>query len=141
MPTWDDMANTVLDKTDALCKITWNGKKLANTTVRKDGDDFVVRFYRTDILRYRINGEVVINLDGHTQSATTKRRLKQLLEPHLSPWSKKFVLYIGEHKYEEGMVLQNETVNTVTMLRRAAFYGDELSMRAYHDYCEEYGKQ
>jgi len=45
-----------------------------NTVLRKDGDDYVVRYYETDIVRYCADGDVIF--DWTWRSATTRERMK-----------------------------------------------------------------
>jgi hypothetical protein len=71
-----------------------------NTWLSRDGDDYIVRLYRTVILRYTPDGAVILNTDGH-RSATTKSRLSQLSPVHIT--QKKYVWWVGALEFFDGM--------------------------------------
>ena len=45
-------------------------RNITHATIRRDADDIVVRIYRTDIVRYKPDGRIIVNQGGHASNAT-----------------------------------------------------------------------
>lgn len=54
-------------------------------SIRKENDDIVVRLYRTDIVRWKRDGTVIVNQGGH-ESITTREYLNALLPMWFNAW-------------------------------------------------------
>jgi hypothetical protein len=59
------------------CKPLGDRKK-THASIRKEGEDIVVRLYRTDIVRYQPDGTVIVNQGGH-ESQSTRTYLNAIL--------------------------------------------------------------
>ena len=59
------------------CKPLGDRKK-THASIRREGDDIIVRLYRTDIVRYQPDGTVIVNQGGH-ESMSTRAYLNAIL--------------------------------------------------------------
>lgn len=59
------------------CKPLGDRKK-THATIRKENQDIIIRLYRTDIVRYRPDGTVIVNQGGH-ESPSTRTYLNAVL--------------------------------------------------------------
>jgi len=59
------------------CKPLGDRKK-THVSIRKEGEDIVIRLYHTDILRYQPDGTVIVNQGGH-ESLSTRAYLNAIL--------------------------------------------------------------
>ena len=71
-----------------------DSRKIANnTTLRRDGDEFVVRLHYTDIVRYHADDTVTLN-SGGWQTVTTKQRMNLLT--NLRVYQRDYTWYVVE---------------------------------------------
>jgi hypothetical protein len=59
------------------CKPLGDRKK-THASIRREGEDIIVRLYRTDIVRYQPDGTVIVNQGGH-ESLSTRAYLNSVL--------------------------------------------------------------
>lgn len=71
-----------------------------NTTIRRDGDDIVIRLYATDIIRYCPDGGITLRSGGH-QTVTTKGRINGFLSPYLHIAQVKGDWFVGGGQFSE----------------------------------------
>ena len=74
-------------------------KLVANNTCEYtdvNTEDRVIRHFETDILRFTRNGSIVFNTGGHN-TVTTRKRLNDM-QPHVTFFTKSFVLYATDGK-------------------------------------------
>lgn len=62
---------------------TPRGNLGGNTTIRRDGNDYVIRLHKTDIIRYHPDDSITLNSGGY-HTATTKGRINAFLSPKIS---------------------------------------------------------
>jgi hypothetical protein len=63
-------------------------------SIRKDNQDIVVRLYRTDIVRYKPDGTIIVNQGGH-ESMTTRKYLNAILPMWFGSFQGKTHTYRG----------------------------------------------
>ncbi len=93
-------AFTYKDAEDVIEHAGRNGNLGANTTIRRDGDDIVIRLYSTDIIRYHSGGAVTLNSGGH-QTTTTKGRINGFLSPYIHVAQVKGEWYVSHGQFLE----------------------------------------
>jgi len=75
-----------------------NGKPIANNTrLLKDGDDYIIRLHRTDIVRINPDNIYTVNTGGW-QTVTTKERLNRYLP--IGIYQEKHIWYTGSWRKE-----------------------------------------
>jgi len=73
---WESEVKPIRGRAEECKPLGARNKSYAN--IRKDGDDIVVRLYRTDIVRYKPDGTVIVRQGGH-ESMTTRKYLNAIL--------------------------------------------------------------
>lgn len=78
-------------------------KKLANNTyLRKQDDNFIVRFHTTDIITIRQDGTYILNSGGHS-TIPTKSRLNKFSSVKIH--QKNFIWYINDVPFYDGIIV------------------------------------
>lgn len=85
--------------------------KKSNTTIREENGYTIVRLHRTDIVKFKPNGEIILH-SGKWRTPTTKRRMNEVSEEynlHFHVYQKNkewFICFKGEtYTFEDGMIL------------------------------------
>lgn len=73
---WESEVKPIRGRAEECKPLGARNKSYAN--IRKEDDDIVIRLYRTDIVRYRPNGTIIVNQGGH-ESMTTRKYLNAIL--------------------------------------------------------------
>jgi len=73
---WELLVKPIRGRAEECKPLGKRSKSYAN--IRKDGDDIVVRLYRTDIVRYKPDGTIIVNQGGF-ESQTTRKYLNAIL--------------------------------------------------------------
>ena len=87
-------------------------KKIANNTVEylRENGEKVIRLHHTDIITFKVNGDIVLN-SGGWQSATTKERMNEYLPNGFYIYQEKSVWYLDKRGYktkrEGGYIFQD----------------------------------
>ena len=73
---WESEVKPIRGRAEECKPLGARNKSYAN--IRKDGDDIVVRLYRTDLVRYKPDGTIIVNQGGYP-SQTTRKYLNAIL--------------------------------------------------------------
>lgn len=73
---WEAEVKPIRGRAEECKPLGARNKSHAN--IRKEGEDIVVRLYRTDIVRYQPDGTIIVNQGGH-ESQTTRKYLNAIL--------------------------------------------------------------
>lgn len=93
-------AFTYKDAERILQRAGRRGNLGANTTIRREGDDIVVRLYNTDIIHYHPSDAVTLNSGGH-RTVTTKGRINGFLAPYIHVSQVKGEWFVGHGRFLE----------------------------------------
>lgn len=85
------------------CKPLGDRKK-THASIRKEGEDIIVRLYQTDIVRYRPDGTVIVNQGGH-ESMSTRAYLNAVLPLSFGSYQGMTVWYDGSGRDGDGYAL------------------------------------
>jgi hypothetical protein len=79
-------------------------RKKKHINIRREGDDILVRLYRTDVVTYKPDGTIILNPGGYSTQSTVKLMYAVLPwgpRPHLF---KGRVWVVGEYEDEHGVI-------------------------------------
>jgi hypothetical protein len=89
---WELLVKPIRGRKEECKPLGARNKSHAN--IRKEGDDIVVRLYRTDIVRYKPDGTIIVNQGGH-ESMTTRKYLNAILPMWFGSFQGKTHTYRG----------------------------------------------
>jgi hypothetical protein len=89
---WELLVKPIRGRKEECKPLGARNKSHAN--IRKDGDDIVVRLYRTDIVRYKPDGTIIVIQGGH-ESMTTRKYLNAILPMWFGSFQGKTHTYRG----------------------------------------------
>lgn len=89
---WELLVKPIRGRAEECKPLGARNKSHAN--IRKEGDDIVVRLYRTDIVRYQPDGTIIVNQGGH-ESQTTRKYLNAILPMWFGSFQGKTHTYRG----------------------------------------------
>jgi hypothetical protein len=89
---WELLVKPIRGRAEECKPLGARNKSHAN--IRKDGDDIVVRLYRTDIVRYKPDGTIIVNQGGY-ECMTTRKYLNAILPMWFGSFQGKTHTYRG----------------------------------------------
>jgi hypothetical protein len=89
---WESLVKPIRGRKEECKPLGARNKSYAN--IRKDGDDIVVRLYRTDLVRYKPDGTIIVRQGGH-ESQTTRKYLNAILPMWFGSFQGKTHTYRG----------------------------------------------
>jgi hypothetical protein len=89
---WELLVKPIRGRAEECKPLGKRSKSYAS--IRKDDQDIVVRLYRTDIVRYKPDGTIIVNQGGH-ESMTTRKYLNAILPMWFGSFQGKTHTYRG----------------------------------------------
>ncbi len=86
-----------LENYSKLTQLSWNTWQYHNSN-----NERVIRYTRTDIVKIKPNGDIILN-SGGWQTVTTKRKINQLLPSGFYLYQSKFQWFINDAPFIDGM--------------------------------------
>lgn len=109
---WELLVKPIRGRKEECKPLGARNKSYAN--IRKDGDDIVIKLYRTDIVRYQPDGTIIVNQGGH-ESMTTRKYLNAILPMWFASFQGKTHTYRGTD--DVGYHLLHSTADNIFKLK------------------------
>ena len=130
--SYDKCAEIVQRKRRGSVKLTHN------TYLERDGAEYVVRLWGTDILRFLPDGSVVLNSGGY-RTVTTKDRLNHFGPVHVHSVRGRW--YAGDALFQDGMTVEMHLPRAAQRIIAQTPLTPDTPLPIVADWCEENGRE